>query len=340
MRSFNNEGKLHPTKEEKEKILHSYNMGITVNEIAEIFSFHPMTIYRWLREERGKSLERKAGSGRPSKIGRKDEDNLIKILKKPATKFGFETALWNTNRIRIVCKKRLNINLSRVSVWNFLKRIDYSSKKVQKLYVEADKKKRTEWMKKTVKKIRKIVEENNAILYFEDESNVSLSPVLGTSWTPKGESISTKVTGKRGSVAAISAISNDGRLIFSLHNSGKRFNAGDIIAFLKQMLLHHKRRHLVVVMEQAPCHTAKKVKLFVESQKKLHVFYIPSYSPDLNPDEKVWNHLKNIELKDHEEQDCKGLKRLICSKMKKMSISENTLMAIFRRCEYAHIYEF
>ena len=81
-----------------------------------------------------------------------------------------------------------------------------------------------------------------------------------------------KVTGRRGSVAAVSAISNDGRLLFSLHDSGKRFNSDDIIDFLDQMLSHHLRRHLVVVMDQAPCHTSKKVKEYIDSKKGFMFF--------------------------------------------------------------------
>ena len=66
------------------------------------------------------------------------------------------------------------------------------------------------------------------------------------------------------------------------------------------MLKHHPRRHLVVVMDQAPPHTSKKTRAFIDSQRRLHVFYLPKYSPDWNPDEKVWNHLKHHELKGHQ----------------------------------------
>ena len=194
-------------------------------------------------------------------------------------------------------------------------------------------------MKRTIVDIKKMVKKHNAILYFEDESNVSLSPVMGTSWSPKKEKISLKVTGLRGSVAAVSAISNDGRLLFSLHDSGKRFNSDDIIDFLDQMLFHHLRRHLVVVMDQAPCHTSKKVKEYIDSKKRLHVFYLPAYSPQFNPGEKVWNHLKNIELKGHLKNNTKDLKRLMRLKLNKISKSQETIFSIFKRCDYAFLYE-
>ena len=256
-------GKKHPSSNEKTKIIKAYKMGQSVESLSKIFGFHEMTIYRWLRESNKKpDFKRKnsPGSGRISKIDKKTGSNLLKIIKYPATKFEFETSLWNLKRVQIVLRKELKIKTSHVTIWNFFQKMNYTCKKVQKTYNEADKNKQSDWMKKTVVDIRKTVKKHNAILYFEDESNISLSPVMGTSGSPKREKISLKVTGKRGSVAAVSAISNDGRLLFSLHDSGKRFNSDDIIDFLDQMLSHHMRRHLVVVMDQAPCHTSKKSK--------------------------------------------------------------------------------
>jgi len=58
-----------------------------------------------------------------------------------------------------------------------------------------------------------------------------------------------------------------------------------------------KKRHLVVVMDRAATHRSKKVIAFIESQKRLHVFYLPPRSPNLIPDEKAWNHLKHNDLK-------------------------------------------
>ena len=49
---------------------------------------------------------------------------------------------------------------------------------------------------------------------------------------------------------------------------------------------------------------------FIKSQKRLHVFYLPPRAPHLNPDEKVWNHLKHHELKSHQETNLDGLEKL------------------------------
>lgn len=274
--------------------------GKIIITIARIYKQTRQTIYNWISAyEKNNSLERKAGSGRHSKISEANEKKLLNCLKKPASNFGFETDLWNTSRIQILLKKEFKVTASKMSIWRTLTAYEYSYKKVQKEYLEVDRSKQKVWAMDTVVKINKLVKKHRAILYFEDESNIQLSPTMGKTWAPIGKKVYHKVTSNRGSISAISALSNDGRLIFNLFDNGKRFNSDDIINFLQKMLAYHPRRHLVVVMDQARCHTSKKVKNFVEKSKRLHIFYLPPRSPEFNPDEQVWGHLKNHDLKSH-----------------------------------------
>ena len=108
------------------------------------------------------------------------------------------------------------------------------------------------WLRYKVPKIRRTVKKYRAILYFQDGSNISLTVVLGKTWSPKSQTPVQQVTGKRGGV---SAISKSGQLVFRLHQ--KRITSVEIIDFLAQLLIHHKYRHLVVVMDQAPPHTSR-----------------------------------------------------------------------------------
>lgn len=134
-------------------------------------------------------------------------------------------------------------------------------------------------------------------MYFQDESNIELKALLGKTWSPKTQTPLCEVTGNRGGVSAMSSITSKGKLIFKLHT--KRIASAEVIDFLDQMLKYHPKRHLVVVMDSAPPHTSKKTRKFISEQKRLHVFYLPKYSPDWNPDEKVWNYLKHHELESH-----------------------------------------
>ena len=128
----------------------------------------------------------------------------------------------------------------------------------------------------------------------------------------------------------MSAISKQGSLLFTLHE--KRIASDEVIHFLDQLLKHHKRRHLVVVMDQAPPHTSKKTQTYINSQKRLHVFHLPPYSPDWNPDEQVWNHLKHQELKGHQAKTKEELKVLAENKLTKMANDSHAMRGIFFRC--------
>ena len=179
------------------------------------------------------------------------------------------------------------------------------------------------------------VRKYKAILYFQDEANISLTALLGKTWAPCGQTPKQTVTGKRGGVSAMSAITSRGQLIFRLHE--KRIASEEVIKFLAQMLKHHKRRHLVVVMDQAPPHVSKKTNAFIDSQHRLHVFHLPKYSPDWNPDEKVWNHLKHQELKGHQAKTKAELKALTHRTLRKLSNDPQLLRGIFFRCCVAEV---
>ena len=137
-------------------------------------------------------------------------------------------------------------------------------------------------------------------------------------------------------VAAMSAISQRGHLLFRLHN--KRIASPEVIAFLNQLLVHHDRRHLVVVMDQAPPHTSKKTMGYIEEQSRLHVFHLPKYSPDWNPDEKVWNHLKHQELASHQAKTKAELKQLTRRKLQSMAKRPTLLRGLFFRCCVADLF--
>ena len=171
-------GKKHSSFEEKQKVLAAYKGGKSVKELTEIFNLHHSTIYGWIKKNQSeKSCKRKTepGSGRFHKLDEKEVKKLINMIKKPATKFGFETPLWNTKKVQILCEEEFDVNLSRMSIWRYLRNVGHSCKKVQKLYKEANKTAQQEWTTNTVRKIKRTVKKHRAILYFEDESNISLS---------------------------------------------------------------------------------------------------------------------------------------------------------------------
>ena len=314
--------------------------GMSICDVAQAYDIDRTTVFRWVtrhRQDEDNGLLRKTGSGRPRKLQGHGVDEFWEIILEPASNFGFETDLWTVGRVQQVVQQQVGVLLSKNTIWRRLREADLTYHKPQRQYFEIDEEAREEWVRTEVPKIRRAVRKYRAILYFQDESSISLRPVVGKTWAPRGWTPTLKVTGKRGSVSAQSAISNRGRLVFSLHEG--TIASAEVIYFLDQMLRFHKNRHLVVVMDQAPPHVSKKTMSFIDSKERLHVFYLPKYSPDWNPDEKVWNHLKNHELKAHQAQTPSELQRLADSKLTNMSGNRRLLRGLFFRCCVADLFE-
>ena len=180
---------------------------------------------------------RRLGSGRPRKLEDLSEKGLERLVLKPASDFGYETALWTVARLQAVIHHQYRLKVSKDTVWRRLREAGLTYQKPERQYYELDEEDRQEWVRKDVPRIRKTVKKHRAILYFQDESNVSLTAFLGKTWAPRGRTPKVKVTGKRGGVAAMSAITRRGHLVFRLHE--KRIASAEVIDFLRQMLAHH-----------------------------------------------------------------------------------------------------
>lgn len=315
------------------RAVEAVDRGLPVGQVAETFGIDRTTLFRWLTryQDNGRhGLQRQQGSGRRRLLEALEEEDLRRIILCPASDFGYETDLWTVGRLKHVIEDLYEVALSKNTVWRRLRDAGLTYQKPERQYFEVDEKARQEWLRTEVPQIRRTVRKFRAILYFQDESNVSLTAFLGKTWAVCGQTPRVPVTGKRGGVSAMSALSGQGRLLFNLFD--KRITSEEIIHFLGQMLAFHKRRYLVVVMDQARPHTSQKTKAYIAAQSRLRVFYLPKYSPDWNPDEKVWNHLKHHELKAHKAKTKEELKSLTQSKLQGMSNNPSLLRGLFFRC--------
>lgn len=312
--------------------------GQQKTNVAKAYQVDYTTLYRWCkRYDANKDLsdlQRLSGSGRPNILDDENRKSLMDIVMKPAADFGYETDFWTCRRLIQVTEQELSVNISQPTMWRALRDIGLTYQKPQRQYFEINDGERKRWLRYEIPKIKRIAAQYNAILYFQDESNISLTAFLGKTWSPKGQTPIQRVTGNRGAVSAMSAISRSGQLVFRLHQ--KRITSTEMIDFLSQLLKHHKNRHLVIIMDQAPPHTSKKTRSFIKEHKRLHVFYLPAYSPDFNADEQVWNHLKHCELKSHQAKTKLQLNELAHNKLREMSKNPDLLHGIYFRCYIAN----
>jgi transposase len=332
------DGRGYSTLDVRIRAVEAVRNGIPVSQTATTFGVDRTTLHRWLvrhRQQGEAGLRRRPVRGRPRKLSGITAKRLKRIVLAPATKFGFETDLWTVGRLHAVLIDRLNVDVSEDTVWRRLREAGLTWQTPERHYFEADPETRRRWQEETIPKIRETLEKTGGILYCEDEASICLTPLLGKTWAERGKPRKVPVTGGRASIAAMSALSPKGRLVFRLHD--QRITSGEVIDFLKQLLRQHPGRHVVVVMDQAKPHTSKRTKAFIETRRRLHVYYLPPYSPDWNPDEKVWNHLKNHELKAHRATNKQELYELAEKKLENMSADRDLLQGLYFRCCVAEL---
>jgi len=307
--------------------------GWRVNKIAEAFGVSREAVSRWISKAEkfgSEALRRRKAKGAKPKLTIEEKEEILNCLKESAMEFGFETPLWTSKRVRLLMIKRLNkkMHISKICQW--FKNIRLSPQKPEKIYSQKNERLAKKWLKEEWPKIEKHRRRWQAILYFLDEAGVSLTPVVGRTWAPKGKTPKIYVTGNRGGFCASSAIGPAGRMVFRIEK--KRVNAQAHIDFLSKIILQHPNRKIIIIEDNAPAHKSKLVKEFEMSNKKrIAIYKLPPYSPDLNPDEHVWSYLKGYELKDHQAQKIDELKKLTMKKMQKIQRNQTLLKSFFMK---------
>jgi len=148
-----------------------------------------------------------------------------------------------------------------------------------------------QWLKKDYPRIKALAQQAKADIFFGDAAHMRSDHHAGRSWGRKGETPVVEATGARHGMSLISAITARGHMRFMIKEKGG-VNADTFIDFLKRLVIGVKRS-IFLIVDRGPAHIAKKTKAFVESLNgRLRLFYLPPYSPDRNPDELVWKHLK------------------------------------------------
>lgn len=308
-----------------------YQERKSVQEIAHFFGVHRGSVSLWIKtwKEKGKSaLKSRKALGPEPKLNDEDKKEVVSWLKRSAIEFGFETPLWDCTRIHKIIKQKFGKNISISNLWETLRRWNLTPQKPEKEALQKDPVAVKKWLWEEWPKIREHRRRWQAMLYFLDESGVSLIPVLGKTWAPKGKTPKVKVTGNKGGLCVTSAISPAGRMVFRIEKD--TIHAEEHIEFLQQMMRHHPNRKIIVVEDNARPHIAEEVEDFVrENKNRISIYYLPTYSPDLNPDEKVWKYLKNVKLKAHQVRNKKEFKPFVKAKMKSIQMKPRLIKSFF-----------
>jgi len=280
------------------KAVQRVEAGESPEDIIELLGFHRSCIYRWIaqyREGGPEALKKKTAAGKEPKLNGKQIQKLYQIItSKNPLQLDFEFALWTRAMIREVIREQFNVRLSDVSVGRLLRKLGMSPQKPLYRAYQRDEERVKAWKEKAYPEIKKLARKEKATIYFGDEASIRSDHHYGTTWSPVGKTPVIETTGARFSIQMVSAVSAKGSFRFMTFEG--RMNGGRFIEFLRR-LIYKQSKPIFLVLDGHPVHKSKKVTDFVESTEgKLRIFILPPYSPHLNPDEWVWNWLKNHKL--------------------------------------------
>jgi transposase len=206
----------------------------------------------------------------------------------------FEFALWTRDMVRELIREHFDVRLSEVSVGRLLRKLGLSPQRPLARAYQRDPELVESWMREEYPAIVRQAKCCGAQIFFVDESTVRSDYHSGTTWAPVGKTPVVEVTGARFKVNLISAVSPRGQLRFMCFEGS--FKIAVYVDFVRRLMLNADTP-IFLIADGHPVHRCKAIRqLAAESDGRLCLFFLPAYSPDLNPDELVWGYLKHHKI--------------------------------------------
>jgi transposase len=265
--------------------------GEAVVVVARVFGVAVRSVFdwwSWYRQGGWDGLKEGRRSGRPPKVS----GPVLRWLSRAITlgsplQYEFDFCLWTLALIRQLLRREHGIQLSKSAVSRLLGQMGLSPQRpLYKSYQQRPKELKR-FLEKTFPGLRAQARRTGAVIFFVDEAAVRSDAHRATTWGKVGQTPVVRDSGDRFGLRLISAVSPRGDMKFASFEGA--MNGEKFVGFL-QKLRHDVAGPLIVIADNAAYHRSPPVKEYVaQSQGELVVEHLPRYSPELNPDEQVWN---------------------------------------------------
>lgn len=268
--------------------------GETPSAVIESYGLNRTTIYGWLKAEKEGGMEALRASqhpGPPCKLSASQKQRVRRwICGKDPRQYGFDFGLWTRKIVAALVKEKLDVSLGVTAVGRMLAELEITPQKPLRRAYERDPQAVEQWKTQTYPELKKRAHARGAVIFFLDEAGIRSDDPLQRTWGAKGKTPVVKTSGQRQSINAISAVTALGAFWFAVYTG--RFNATLFKEFLKDFM-RGRQRPVYLVVDGHPAHKAKLIANYIqESKGRLELHFLPGYAPDLNPDEFVWNNLR------------------------------------------------
>lgn len=283
--------------ERHQQVVACLRKGMTQKATAELCGMAQGSVRKIKRqyEAGGLAAVKVKAPGRPKGKGRvltkeEERDAQKVITDRTPDQLKLPYALWTRQAVRELVERRYGRKLAVRSVGNYLKRWGYTPQKpLRKAYEQRPEAVR-KWLQEEFPAIKARAKAEGAEVQWGDETGLRSDDVRGRSYAPKGETPAIRVNHRRHGCSVISTVTNRGGMRWMVFHGP--LNAKVLIGFLRR-LVRNAPRKIFLVLDNLKVHHSKPVKAWLKRhQQAIEFFFLPSYSPELNPVE-----LANASLK-------------------------------------------
>ena len=202
--------------------------------------------------------------------------------------------LWTRDAVVELIKRRFDVRISRWTAGRYLKKWGFTPQKPVRRAWEQNGAAVERWLKEEYPAIQRQAKKEGALLYWGDEMGLRSDHSAGRTFSPKGQTPVITGTGQRFRCNMISAITNQGNLSFMVFRES--FTVAVFLRFLRR-LIRQSDQKVYLIVDGHPVHRAKLVQAWLEKHSsRISMFRLPSYSPELNPDEMLNQDVKSNAL--------------------------------------------
>jgi len=233
---------------------------------------------------------RPAGSCR-TLTAEQEEQMQQMISDKRPEQLKLDFTLWTRAAVMLLIEREYGIRLPVRSVGEYLKRWGFTPQKSIRRAYEQSPVAVQKWLDDTYPEIKQRAQQEGAEIHWGDETAVVNTDVGGRGYAPWGDTPAAYVVGgTRQKLSMVSTITNQGKTSWMIVDGN--FNHIRLIAFFEALIKQARRKVLLVLDNLGVHHCAPVKKWLEEHTEQIEVFYLPSYSPELNPDERLNGDLK------------------------------------------------
>lgn len=319
-----------------------YRKGEEIGEIARLVGSHRNTVGRWIsswKETGVRALKPKrrgvsVGSGR-TLTGEQEKEIRKRIVDKTPDQLKLPFALWTREAVADLILRECGMDMPVRTVGDYLKRWGMTPQKPVKRAYERSEPAVKRWLEEDYPRIKAQAKKDGAEIQWLDETGLQSGENRGRSFAPRGKTPVRRHRGTPEKANMVSSVTNQGKLRFMFYEG--RFNQDVLKRYLKRLVEDAGDRPLVVIMDNHPSHHGKRLKAWAEAnENRIKLRYLPSYSPDLNPDEFLNCDLKHQISKRPDRREKGGLRRTAIKVLRSLQKQPTRVRSYFKAKSIAY----